>query len=162
MGLKLRLGIILLLVLFAFFPLRVSADTMTDISKQLVCQCGCNMVLANCSHAECHSRETMTTFIRQELERGKPGPEIIQTMVARYGEQVLASPTKRGFNLTAWLLPFIALLVGAVVIYLGLRAWVKRGADYQAEAVTEMTVGDEQYRRRLDRELEEFKGGVFR
>jgi len=163
MGFKLRLGIVSLLFLLVFFPAGISAeDTVTGISKQLVCQCGCNMVLANCSHAECGSRESMTAFIQQEIDQGRSGPQIIQTMVARYGEQVLSAPTKRGFNLTAWILPFIALLGGAVVAYLGLRAWVRRGADYGAKVTSEVPVEDEKYRRRLDRELKEFNEGAFR
>ena len=159
MGLKFKLGITLLLIMLVINPFSVSADTVTGISQQLVCQCGCGMVLGNCSHAECGSREALTIFIQQELDQGKSDPQIIQTMVAQYGEQVLAAPTKKGLNLTVWLLPFIALLVGGVVVYIVLKKWVKQGAKHQAEVVE---AGDDKYRHRLSQELKDFTGGVFR
>ena len=157
-----RLGIILLIVLLAFFPAKANAQTVSDISKQLICQCGCNMVLLNCSHAECMVRDAMTTLIGQKIAEGQSEEEIIQSFVAQYGEQVLASPPKRGFNLVAWVLPFAAILGGGGVIYIALRVWVRRGRQSQTSAMAEAEEGDEEYQRRLEQELEEFTGRGFR
>lgn len=159
-----RLGIIFafMLVLLSVSPARADLTTAGDISKELTCQCGCNMVLSNCSHAECASREAMTATIKQKLAEGKSKTEIIQSFVQQYGEKVLAAPTKKGFNLTAWLSPLAALLVGGGVIYLALRAWVRRGKRFQASAITEAKEGDEEYRRRLEEELKEFTARGFR
>ena len=57
MGLKVKFGIILIMAILAFSPARASAATVSDLSKQVICQCGCNMILLNCSHTECGSRE---------------------------------------------------------------------------------------------------------
>ena len=163
MGLKRKLGIILLLVALLFFsPARANAQTVSDVSKQLICQCGCNMVLLNCSHAECTSREAMTTLIKQKLAQGQSEEQIIQFFVAQYGEQVLASPTKRGFNLTAWVLPFAAILAGGGVVYIALKGWVRRGKIRQTNAVTKAEEVSEEYRHRLKKELEDFTGRGFR
>ena len=162
MGLKGKLSIILLIVLLSFSPARADAATVGDISKQLICQCGCNMVLLNCSHAECMVRDAMTTLIGQKLAQGQSEAEIIQFFVAQYGEQVLAAPPKRGFNLVAWVLPFVAILGGGGVIYIALRVWVRRGRQSQTSAMAEAEEGDEEYRRQLEQELEEFTGRGFR
>ncbi len=162
MGLKVRLSIILLIAILSFSPSQANAATASDISKQLICQCGCTLVLANCTHEECMSRDTMTTLIEQKLAQGQSEAEIIQFFVAQYGEQVLASPPKRGFNLVAWILPFAAILGGGGVIYIALRVWVRRGRQSQTSAIAEAEEGDEEYRRQLEQELEEFTGRGFR
>ncbi len=160
MGLKEKLSVILLIVLLSFSPARANAQTVSDISKQLICQCGCTAVLSNCTHDECMVRDTMATLIEQKLAQGQSEEQIIQFFVAQYGEQVLASPPKRGFNLVAWVLPFAAILGGGGVIYIVLKKWVRRGTPSQTYPEAEER--DEEYRQQLDEELEEFTGGGFR
>ncbi len=162
MGLKKKLITILFLVLLSVSPVRADSATVGNISKELICQCGCTMVLANCTHSECMSRDTMTTLIEQKLAQGQSEAEIIQFFVAQYGEQVLASPPKRGFNLVAWVLPFAAIFGGGGVIYMALKAWVRRGKGRQTNAMTETEEGEEEYQRQLEKELEEFTESGFR
>ncbi len=163
MGLKGKLIVILLfIVLLSASPVRANGATVSDISKQLICQCGCGMVLADCSHAECTSRDTMTALIEQKLAQGQSEEEIIQSFVAQYGEQVLAAPPKRGFNLVAWGLPFVAILGGAGVIFIALKKWVRRGKIGQTTATPEAEEEDEKYQQRLTKELEEFRERGFR
>lgn len=172
MGWKGKLGIILLALVLSFFPACgqapapqvaiASGSTVSEISRQLLCQCGCNMVLLNCSHAECSSREAMTTLIKEKIAQGQSEAQIIQFFVAQYGEKVLAAPPKRGFNLTAWVTPFAALLLGGVVIYIALKRWVRRGRRPQAYVISEDDQEYEKYRRQLEEELEHFDTGGFR
>ncbi|MFH0942175.1 MAG: cytochrome c-type biogenesis protein CcmH [Chloroflexota bacterium] len=160
MKLKL-LGLILCLFWLGYYPVAASGDTVTSVARQLVCLCGCNHVLNNCSEPVCSLRDDMKASIKQQLDQGRTGPQIIQMMTATYGEQVLAAPPKRGFNLTAWLLPFIALAIGAVAIYLGLKAWVKPVPSSETKSPG-LTAEDEAYQRRVSREVKEFDGGAFR
>jgi cytochrome c-type biogenesis protein CcmH len=161
MGLK-KFAIILLVFLLLASPVRADSATVSAISKQLICQCGCTLVLANCTHVECHSREAMTAFIEQEIAGGQSEPQIIQSFVDQYGEQVLASPPKRGFNLVAWLLPFAAILGGGGVIYIALKKLVWQGRQSPTIATAEADEKNEEYQRRLEKELEEFTGRGFR
>ncbi len=161
MGLKL-LGTILFVVLISVSPARANSATVSDISKELVCQCGCTMVLSNCTHAECGSREAMTALIGQKLAQGQSEKEIIQSFVDQYGEQVLAAPPKRGFNLVAWVLPFVAILGGGGVIYIALKKWVWQGRQPPTIAAAEAEEGDEEYEHRVEKELEEFTERGFR
>jgi len=161
MGLKVKLGMAALLFVLVFVsPVRAASATVGDISKELICQCGCAMVLANCSHAECASREAMIALIEQNLAQGRTEEQIIQLFIAQYGEQVLAAPPKRGFNLTAWVSPFVAILGGGGLVYIALRNWVRRGQRSQTDTMAEE--GDEEYQRRLKKELEEFTERGFR
>jgi len=156
-----RLGFILLLsIMLLASPARADGITVSDISRQLICQCGCTMVLLNCSHAECGSREAMTALIKEKISQGQSEEEIIQFFVAQYGERVLAAPPKKGFNLTAWLLPFVALLAGAGVIFVALRKWVRREPLPQTQPA--LGEEDEEYRKRLEEELKEFIERSFR
>lgn len=164
MGLK-KLSIVLILislVLLPATPALANEASVDDISKELICQCGCGMVLANCTHAECSSREMMTTIIEQKLEQGESQKEIIQYFVARFGEQVLAAPPKSGFNLMAWLLPIAGLLFGGGIVYFALKRWVGRGRQPPASTTAEVEEGDEHYRSQLEKELEEFVESGFR
>jgi len=118
------------------------------------------MVLLNCSHAECGSREAMTTLITQKIDQGQSEEQIIQFFIAQYGEQVLAAPPKRGFNLMAWIMPFAALLFGAGIIYITLKKWVRRETQSQTYIIVEEE--DEKYRHQLEEELKEFAERSFR
>ncbi len=119
----------------------------------------CVMILANC---DCGFQEQMVALIKQKLAQGQSEAEIIQFFVAEYGEQVLASPPKRGFNLVAWVLPFAAILGGGGIIYMALKKWVWQGKIRQTGDVPEAEEGDEEYQHRLEKELEDFTERGFR
>ena len=161
MGLK-KLFIIPILISFVLLPATpVLADEVTasDIASKLICQCGCGRILD--SHV-CATQESMVALIEQKLAQGQSEAEIIQFFVDQYGEQVLAEPTKRGFNLTVWVLPFAVLLLGGGIVYSAIRVWTKRGKMDQTKAIAEAEEGDEEYRHRLEKELEEFDERGFR
>ncbi len=146
------------LVLLPGTPVFAQEATVSDIAKELMCQCpNCVMVLSDC---DCGFQEEMIAEIEEQLALGKSQQEILDYFVAKYGEQVLASPPKRGFNLVVWILPFAAILGGGVVIYLAVRAWVRRGS--QPPSVTKAEEEEEEYQEQLEKELEEFSEGGFR
>ena len=158
-----KLFIVLILISLVLLPVTpASADeaTVSDIAKELICQCGCDMVLSACNHLVCDWRDTMLASIEDQIAQGKSKEQIIQSFVDLYGEQVLASPPKKGFNLVVWILPFAAILGGGVVIYLTVKAWVRRGR--QSATISKAEKGDEKYRKRLEKELEDFSGDGFR
>ena len=154
MNLKFKLPIVLLLIgILSFSTAGADSLTVDEVADELICQCGCGMVLSECNHAVCGSREEMKASIADQIDQGKSKGEIVQFFVEAYGEQVLSSPSKRGFNLTAWIAPFVALLIGGVAVYFTLRKWVKRGKlTYEVEEGEY----DTEYGQRVDQELEEF------
>jgi len=157
MGLIKILGIVLSAILLFASPVMADSPTVSSISGELVCQCGCGRLLN--SHV-CDTQEAMVTLIEQKLAQGQSGEQIVQVFVAQYGEQVLAVPPKKGFNLTVWVLPFAAILVGGSIIAFTLKKWVGRGRKSQTIPVPEE--GDEDYQRQLEKELEDFTERGFR
>jgi cytochrome c-type biogenesis protein CcmH len=158
-----RLGIIffLMLILHPVSLAKADSTTVSDIARELICQCpcGCIKVLDTCA---CAWPDTRIALIKEKLAQGQSKTEIVQFFVLQYGERVLAEPPKRGFNLTAWLSPFAVLLAGGGMTYLALRAWVRRGRRSQASAITEAEKEDEEYQRRLEKELRGFTERGFR
>lgn len=161
MGTKNIIGSMLAAVLVLLTPAVVYAATKDDIAKEVICQCGCTLLLSNCNHIECMSRDAMLKIIDQKLGQGQTQEQVIQFFVNDYGEQVLASPPKRGFNLTAWIAPFAAILLGGVVIFFALRKWVKRS---ELPPEPEIAAGEEEttYRERLEKELGQFAERGYR
>jgi cytochrome c-type biogenesis protein CcmH len=111
---------------FAFFcmlALPVWAQAPKDISKDykracdgLVCQCGCNEQLSVCAMQNCGSATPMRAEIRDRLQKGDTVEQIVESFVARIGKKVLSAPTMKGFDITAWIMPFLILCLGLFVV----------------------------------------------
>ena len=110
-----------LALLVAFTAVPAMADGIVDeIGTNLMCQCGCTMVLASC---DCGTAEQMRGEIRDMLGQGKSKPEILNYYVGKYGEKVLAQPPAKNFGLVAWIMPFFALLLGFLAVRVFLLRW---------------------------------------
>ncbi|MBP1600409.1 MAG: hypothetical protein H6Q06_560 [Acidobacteria bacterium] len=145
------------LLLLCFWAAAAPAATPGDISRayketcdRLVCQCGCNEQLSVCAMQNCSSATPMRAEIRERLQKGDPVDQIVDSFVARYGKKVLSAPTTTGFDLSAWIMPFVILCLGLVVV-----VWVAvRMARPAAEAVQpELPPVDP----RVEEELKEFE-----
>ncbi len=95
-----------------------------------MCSCGCVTTMTSCPHKDnrtyvCYPTwQEMKAMIQEQTAAGKDEPAILQALAIRYGVQVLAAPPTKGFNLAAWILPGVGLLVGlafAVVVARRLR-----------------------------------------
>ncbi len=131
--------------------------TVDDVASHLICLCGCNKLLNVC---EMDTAQQMKAIISEKLAGGWDKRKIIEYMTATYGEQVLAAPTKRGFNLTAWITPFGLILLGSVVLWVVLAAWVQHRRTSQAkEAATVLSEDlESRYGTMLESELRDFDG----
>jgi cytochrome c-type biogenesis protein CcmH len=67
--------------------------------------------------------------IRMLVAQGSSDKEILDTFIVRYGEKILAAPAPRGFNLTAYVLPALALLVAAAIVFLMAMRWRRDPAE---------------------------------
>ncbi len=158
MGSKIRgIVLILALLLFLFTGTAVWALTVTDVAKEFICNCGCQKMLDVCDMT-CGAQ--LRGLIGEKIAAGWDKPKIMSYLVTQYGEKVLAAPTKKGFNLTAWIMPFVALLLGAFFVYMVVARWVKQQDLPEEKAVTEQ-VGraalDPKYEHKLDEELKKFE-----
>lgn len=78
--------------------------------------------------------EAMREAIKAQLRRGATDGAIMDSLVQSYGEGILASPPTRGFSLLAWLIPPLAVLLGAVAVVFTVRNMRSRPASEPAAA----------------------------
>jgi cytochrome c-type biogenesis protein CcmH len=100
--------------------------TVASISQALTCQCGCGLTVANCNHPTCSFSVPIRDQIETMIGQGKTGPQIIAFYRHKFGEKVLSAPTTEGFNLLAWLMPFVAVTLGGAFIVYTASRWRTR------------------------------------
>lgn len=133
--------------------------TVGEITQELTCTCGCNMVVSACEGAmECSAANKIKTEVLEKLNQGQSKEEIIRYFLNLYGEKILSAPTKKGFNLTAWILPFLAILSGGVVVYFVIKKWFSMGRDREEErSLIDREKVDEKYLEKFEEELKNFE-----
>ena len=96
--------------------------TLRELEGELMCPtCGTTLELSNAPAAN-----QIRRFVRARIAAGDRKSEIEDKLVAEFGRGVLASPPKEGFDLLAWVLPLLALGVGAGVIGFLVVRWSRR------------------------------------
>lgn len=98
----------------------------------------------------------MKEEIRASLAAGKSKAEILQGYVDKYGEKILTIPPKRGFNLMAWVIPFLGIIMGGVLIYFALKKWVKEPRTNKGRVKTKPGVLDDYYDARVEEEFKKY------
>ncbi|MDQ7842380.1 MAG: cytochrome c-type biogenesis protein CcmH [Armatimonadota bacterium] len=122
-----------ILVLIAALTLTLAAHPSVargadrGLAGEFMCQCGCGLTLASCTHLSCGPRDAALAELASLERAGRSRAEIRAAFVARYGERVLAAPLRRGFNLLAYWGPYWAIGSGALVIVALALAWTRRG-----------------------------------
>ncbi|MDE2059208.1 MAG: cytochrome c-type biogenesis protein CcmH [candidate division NC10 bacterium] len=153
---KQRLAVYLLLAIILWArPSATLAGSLEEQTLRLAAELRCP-VCQNLSVADSPSEMAtqMREVIHEKLKNGESPDQIRNYFVSRYGEWILLSPTRRGFNWLAWLLPFVALLGGGGIIVLTVRHSIRRGRKSNAE---QLRPPDPRYTSRLDAELKEWE-----
>jgi len=125
----------------------VNEDMVHDVAAQLRCVVCQNLSVAD-SPSEMASQ--MRAIIRERLAAGESPAEVQRYFVDRYGEWILLSPPRRGFNLLVWLVPLGAVLLGLALTAALVWRWThRRGAVPSAPIVVDAAMSE-----RIRRELE--------
>jgi cytochrome c-type biogenesis protein CcmH len=114
----------------------LSDEDRDALERQIRCQCGCTLDVYICRTTDfsCQVSPAMHRDIISLVEGGYSGQEIIDAFVDTYGERALMAPTREGFNLAAYVLPFAAIGAGAVGLI-----WFLRGMQRRAVPATSRT-----------------------
>ena len=96
----------------------------------------------------------MKGFIKQRIAAGDSESQIKSKLVAQFGEAVLASPPRKGFNLLAWWLPIAGIAAGAAVLGFGAWRWSRGRESPVAGGEGPL---EPELERRLDEELARFE-----
>ena len=123
---KLQLAVILsaVLALITFFTASGQGPSPTDdevnrIAKQLYCPVCENVPLDVCPTEACRQWREQ---IREMLIEGRTEQEIIDYFAVTYGERAAGDPRNK---LEAYLVPSVAILLGAILLVSALRMWSK-------------------------------------
>jgi cytochrome c-type biogenesis protein CcmH len=141
-----------LFVLVAVVPAFAAAVTTKEVEEALTCQCGCGLTVHSCNHLQCGSGIPLKNEVLTLVNQGLSRDDILLRFRTRYGEKILSSPTTEGFNLTAWILPFVVVAAGGAVIVVCVRRWTRDGGA-GAEGIPGATAISAEDRERLRTEL---------
>lgn len=147
---------LILLTASPVWAVPVDMKLQKEIEDSLVCQDNCGMILSSCEN---QTAEYMRKIIVDRLGQGQSKEQIIGYFESIYGVKVLAAPPAKGFNVTAWVTPFIAIIAGGLMVYFMVDKWVmKSKLDQLDREDSESTkpVDLSEYEEKLDEELKKY------
>lgn len=94
-----------------------------ELEHHIHCQCGCNLDIYTCRTTDfsCQVSPAMHRDVMALVAGGYSAPEIIAAFTTVYGDRVLMAPPSSGFDLAAWITPFVALSAGIGLVIVVLR-----------------------------------------
>lgn len=106
------------------------------LEHQLHCQCGCTLDVFTCRTTDftCPVSPSMHRDIVSLVLGGYTAAEILAAFRATYGERVLMSPVREGFNWAAYVAPFVALGAAAVGVAALIHRWREPAAGSRGAA----------------------------
>ncbi|HWI98678.1 MAG TPA: cytochrome c-type biogenesis protein [Burkholderiales bacterium] len=106
-----RLLLVLLFALPAFSQEKPTLERrVNDLAHELRCLVCQNQTIAD---SNAPLAQDLRNQIREQLQDGKSEREVIDFMVARYGDFVLYRPPFKAATVALWTGPFVLLLLGA-------------------------------------------------
>jgi cytochrome c-type biogenesis protein CcmH/NrfF len=125
--------------------------TVNDVEDEVMCPiCGTLLELADSPQAQ---REKV--YVAKLVAAGKSKAEVKDALVAQYGSDVLATPEASGFDLSAYLVPILALLVAIAVLAFSVGRWRRDGGD-SASKCKETPAPQGKEAERLDADLSRY------
>ncbi len=123
--------------------------SLPAIERRVMCvTCKIPLIVAESPQAD---RER--AFIRGLIGEGRTEAQIERAMVSQYGPAALGLPSAHGFDLTAYLVPLVAVLALAATVALVLPRWRRHARAPAQVAIPELTADDTA---RLDTDLARF------
>jgi cytochrome c-type biogenesis protein CcmH/NrfF len=124
-----------------------------NLGHRLMCPCGCSQVLLECNHVGCAYSETMRKELAAAVDTGGSDDSILQQFVDKYGTTVLAAPSKKGFDMVAWIMPGAVLVAGIWLTAVLARKWKYRVAPAVVSQATTAQLDTFRTRARQETEL---------
>lgn len=130
--------------------------TLSAVEAEVMCPvCGTPLALAT----EAPQANRQRALIERLVERCQSKDEIKAVLVAEYGDGVLALPEADGFNVSAYLVPALAALLGVVGVALAAWRWRRGGGrppDRSLATTGPAGGSDAATKKRLDADLERY------
>ena len=107
--------------------------TLGDVEDEIMCPvCGTTLELAS----EAPQAERQRALITRLVEDCRTKEQVKARLVAEFGDEVLATPDDEGFDLAAYLVPALGLLIGGGALAAAAVGWrrTRRGNGEDAPA----------------------------
>lgn len=104
-------------------PLQEDQQRAQALDKSLICPICPGETI---DRSQVQLANQMQVIVREQIGEGRTDAEIQQFFVDRYGERVLASPPKEGFNLLMWIAPPVGVALALLVLFLVTRSMMQR------------------------------------
>jgi cytochrome c-type biogenesis protein CcmH len=160
MRLSMTLSVVMLVLMLAPWGSQATGatarTTVQEVGEGLTCQCGCGLTVANCNHPSCGFAIPTRSEIAAMIRKGMDRAQILQAFRHKYGEKVLSAPTMEGFNLLAWVIPYVAVGSGIVLILIAVVRWRRPEREAGAAKPAVALAGDRfdaALRHRLEEDL---------
>lgn len=148
-GTAIRRALALALLLLAALPALAGAVTVSEVAREVRCPtCNTPLDVSNAPVAQ-----DMKQYIAERIDAGWDKQRIIDGLVDEFGDEVLATPPKSGFDLIAWIVPGLVVLAGLASIPFLARAWARRSRA----APEDVPAPSPEEARRLDEELKRLR-----
>ncbi|MFZ6030472.1 MAG: cytochrome c-type biogenesis protein [Chloroflexota bacterium] len=130
-------------------PAPVTDDDVNAVAREVYCPVCENVPLDVCPTKACADwREE----IRLMLIGGKSEAEIRQYFIDRFGDRVVGMPPRRGLNWLVYLIPPLALVVGALLLF---RIFKTRKKSSAGPGALPPPPAEDDYVRKLEEELKQ-------
>lgn len=145
------LAAIAALLLLPAVALAAPRPTLPALEPQLMCVT-CKIPLNVADSAEAAQEREL---IKELIAKGDDESQIKKVMVAQYGPSVIATPSTKGFDLTAYLVPIVVVLALIAVAATLLPRWRRAARERQGrrEAIPTLTPAEAQ---RLEQDMKRF------
>ena len=115
---------------------RDNDSTVKWIEHQIRCTCGCNLDVFTCRTTDftCATSPAMHRLVLARLDSALTPSQVIAAFEAQYGQAVLMAPPRRGFNWTAYIMPFVGLGLGLAIVFGLMRRWMVKAGERKPES----------------------------
>lgn len=131
-------------------PIPVTDDQVNAIAKQLYCPVCENVPLDVCGTQACAQWRAL---IREQLSKGWTEEQIKQYFAEQYGARVLAEPPRQGLNWLVYIVPPLAFIAGAYLLFRGFQNWRRLAAEDVVATVPDPPSEEDEYLKQLEEEL---------
>jgi len=128
-----------------------------ELSDKFMCLCGCGSTIKTCPHEDCGFAIPFKKELAEKVQKGETKEQIINYFVGKHGQQILSAPPKKGFNLTAWITPFAAIIIVGLLMKKIIDKWTTKGHIHEEEIKKTEDRAEDKYKKLLEKELEEFE-----
>jgi cytochrome c-type biogenesis protein CcmH/NrfF len=123
------------------------------VGERLACLCRtCDNTVGDCPMMECHYGNPAKRKIGEMQAAGKSDDEIVKSFVQETGLEALSSPPTSGFSSLAYIMPWLAIVLGLGAIYLFIRRFHPKHAPAGAPELDPEVL--QRYRDKIDKDFD--------